>query len=197
MIQITQANNRFLHFVKLPELRYSTNPNKLYFEFKVGAFNLTDFRNRNKLFERTFYNEIHESQIFQFIEDFNEMSVEDFFKTRLSENLLQEMKDKAEKYVSLDIPEPVPFTSNEGRLGEFIEVDSETNFCGNYENEGKKGCFMWFSEKGLRVVLDGTDDLSYNREFGSVEELREEVNRLRKIQPINEESDILPYYYRL
>jgi len=92
---------------------------------------------------------------------------------------------------------PIPFTSNEGIIGEFIEVDSQTNFCGNYKHLGKKGCFMDVSEENLRIVLSGTDDFAYDKEFDSVEELREEVNRLRRIQPINEESDILPYYCRL
>ena len=193
MIIITHKN-RLLNFAKEPKLTYSTNPNKLYFKFKVGAFDCKKSREFTKLFEKTFYAEIHESQIFQFIKDFDEMSVEELFRERMSDHLLQAIQDKAEKYVSSDIPEPVLYEK-----GEFIEVDSETNFHGNCKYLGKEGCLMYGSwneaSKEQFLILSGTDDSYYGEVFYSKETFEKEKDRLRKIQPINLETDLLNYGY--
>lgn len=125
-------------------------------------------------------------------------SVEEFFEKFFPEsNLINHLIKKGEKYLSTETIEPVYFDSFRGNC-EFIEVEEDTDFYGNFEHNGKEGCalsvyyYEYYSKKHL-VHLSGNDDDSWGKYFDTKEEALLEMERLRRIAPISKNGDIDGY----
>lgn len=113
-------------------------------------------------------------------------------------------------------------TLNHSDPQELIEVDNESSFYPNIEQDGKEYCRMTYGKnihcKSLkvfnpayyekselhslqehhypfRVWLGGKDDDSWTKYFPTEEAMLKEVERLRKKQPINKHDDVIENGY--
>lgn len=71
-----------------------------------------------------------------------------FFKKFFPESdFLQILMQKAKRWISKNKPKPTKIKGTEYICGtEFIEVDADTSFYGNFEQDGKQGCYLRFGE---------------------------------------------------
>lgn len=183
--------NKFAQFSKL-QLDFLTGD--LYVVFEIFVYNGSKFdvltRNAKYLFSKPFSFKIESLDI---LKEMNEKTVssgvEKFFERFAPESdYLMKIKDNARRYLSQEIVEPVYFESSYGKC-EFIRVDKDTNFHGNFEHNGEQGVQMTFhhdkeSEQWI-LHLSGTDDDSLDAMFPTYDLMMEEAEKLRRIQPIN------------
>jgi hypothetical protein len=122
-------------------------------------------------------------------EEGNSSFVKRFFTNFFPESdFLTELSERADMYMSQEVKEPVYFDAF-GEACEFLQVDDETSFYGNFEHDGKQGISanIYHDDEydEYRLNLSGTDDYDMSLNFYCKQDLEKELERLRRIQPIN------------
>jgi hypothetical protein len=138
-------SNEVKLFGQLAHFYYNTSQAKLYMALPVIVF-YGDFLNKKKLFQTTFTIAIDNlSDVDKYSEGFNFGIVNKFFDKHFpNSTFLQELEIKANKWISADIIKAVKIKNEKN--GEFIEVDEDTSFYGNYVQNDKEGCHLTFGK---------------------------------------------------
>lgn len=80
--------------------------------------------------------------------DFHYWDTQKWFQKHFpNETICQRLISKAEKYISTDILEPIEISETNYVCGtEFIEVDENSSFCGNFTQNNKEGCHLQYGD---------------------------------------------------
>lgn len=107
-----------------------------------------DFFNKKLLFKSSFYTRISSVEEIEKLSNLNFSAVEEWFRENFpQETILKELSEKAELWISEERPESKTLILEGYKAGEeFLEVDEDTNFCGNFKQQGKEGCSLVFGE---------------------------------------------------
>jgi hypothetical protein len=200
---ISHKNILLSRFADFSKLQMDSVTGDLYVVFEIFVYNGSKLdvstRNAKYLFSKPFSFKVESLDILKEINEKTSSSgVEKFFERFASESdYLDKIKNNATRYLSQEVVEPVYFESFEGRQ-EFIRVDEDTDFNGNFWHDGEQGVALsfWYDEDDEQWILhlSGTDDDSLQTEFRTYDSMIEEIEKLRKIQPINR-CDLQKYQY--
>jgi len=109
----------------------------------------TDFFRKKLLFKTNFTCSIDSfEQIKEYSENFNYSSTKQFFDKFFPEStFLNDLKQKALKWIDDKILEPIKIEQTDYICGtEFIQVDADSSFYGNFIQNEKEGCHMRFGK---------------------------------------------------
>lgn len=189
----------FTNFIKV-KLNYKSNL-QLYLQIHVCEYDPEAVWNQGKLlFVKEFDFEVKTIRLLKQITNFiHSTGVEEFFKKFFPEStLLKTLEEKGLRYLSQEPVKPVYFDCFMGTC-EFLEVEEDTSFCGNFKHDGKEGCAMIHRycnyRKKYMVYLTGNDNDSWTKYFDTEKEMLQEVERLRRIAPISKNGDMQGYEF--
>lgn len=136
---------------------------------------------RELLFETTFETNI--SDIADIYKYHKVHHLDTFFRRFFpNSDFLDKLRKKAESWISTEKPEPRDIKETEYICGtEFLEVDENTSFCGNFTQEGKEGCHMKFGENIHVQPLTSFEYFPYVSEYDIPYALQKEGLTLHKM----------------
>jgi hypothetical protein len=125
----------------------------LYISIPIGVYTLEDsLYNRKPLFVDNFTAKLTTLDIGEYFEGEHSIFPELFFKKYFPESkFLKKLQKIGKQWISKDKPDPTPAENN--AEAEFIEVDEDSSFCGNYTQDGKEGCHMIFGNNPHCIPL--------------------------------------------
>jgi len=142
--KFTNGTNRFEDFAKL---RYRTYPQKgILVTLPILCFKGFS-HGKDPIFKSSFSFILESLEELETLKEVRSWECEKFFKDKPYSPLTQ-LKEHAEKWISEDKLEPIPIIDTDYICGtEFIQVDDESSFCGNFEQNGMEGCHMSFKKR--------------------------------------------------
>lgn len=140
-----------------------------------------DYFDKELLFETTFRTVI--TNIDDISNYHKAHNLDTFFRKFFPQSdFLQILTKKAEQWINEGKPEAVEIKDTDYICGtEFIEVDEDTSFCGNFEQDGKEGCHMKFGVNIHAKPLASFEYLPYVSEYDIPYSLKKEGLSLYKM----------------
>lgn len=174
-------------FQQIISLSYDKFSNKLFIKFPVLVYE-GDFMNNSFLFKTDFTVETTLAKIKMYAKHFNSLLCEAFLN-KFFPDVIKELTLKAVQWISFYEPLPVLLENNKSASGEFIEVNDATSFYGNFIQNNKEGCQLYYGENlhckeldtfvyqprlssyGLNCDASNFDILSYKDKFNFIKNL--------------------------
>lgn len=135
-------SDSYKSFQELAVISFDMAANSFYLTLPINVYygNLLE---KQKLFEVDFKVKINnKNHMKKLCKSFSYNMVNDYFNYNFSKTtVLDELRLRAEKWISDELIEPV-YINILGLENEFIEIDNETSFHGDYSLNCKKGCIL-------------------------------------------------------
>lgn len=134
-----QFSNEVALFDDIVKFKYNSRGNSLQMTLPIICY-YGNYFDKKKLFETEFTTIISSKSQLKKFSDLNYVMVNVFFKKHFSAStFLNELYEKAKLWIATDEPQATYFTNVEG-IAEYIRVDDETSFYGNYKYDNKEYC---------------------------------------------------------